>query len=173
METIVVALAVILWLGLRQTAWTPVNPSGTLRMPLILTAAGAILLFTGQQEEQLTATGLGMLVIELVVGAAVGAAIGLIAHLRPITNQAPAAHVVGRHPERETPAFEARNGIWGLLLWLAMIAGRLGFMFWIGSTGVAIVSAPAAIILLLGVNRLSRSAVVLIRAGREPRTAAA
>lgn len=165
--TIVIAIAAIVWLSYRQTTWQPVSPGRAWRMPLILTGVGAIGLFTSHQQQPLEGVNLGLLIVELVIGAAVGAAIGVIAHLRPVTAEALRKHSEGRRADREAPVFEARNGVWGLVLWILLLAARVGLIFWVASLGVAVESSSAAIIMLLGVNRLARTAVILSRAGRQ------
>jgi hypothetical protein len=161
--TIVIAVAAVVWLSYRQTTWQPLSPSRAWRMPLILAGVGALGLFTGRT---LGTGDLGLLILELVVGAAVGAAIGRIAHLRPVTAEALRAQPAGPRANGEPPAFEARNGVWGLTLWILLIAARVGLVFWISTLGVNAQTAPAAIIMLLGVNRLARIGVIMARARR-------
>ncbi|WP_353113069.1 hypothetical protein [Microbacterium sp.] len=161
--TIVIALAAIVWLSIRQTTWTPMSPGRAWRGPIVLLAVGAIMMVNGRPTLIPTGPELGVLVLELVIGAAVGAGIGFTAKLRPVSGQALAAHAAGRRADREAPTFEARNGAWGMVLWLGMIALRVGLGVLFASMGIAAVTAPAAILLLVGVNRLVRTGVILAR----------
>ena len=164
--TVVIALVAIVWFGIRQTTWAPMSRSRAWRSSLLLIGIGVVMMVSARQaEELLTGRNLGALLVELVVGAAVGAAIGMIAHLRPITQASLDAYSARRRRRDEQPTFEARNGVWGLVLWLAMIAARVGLGFFFASIGATGLSTPAAILLFLGVNRLVRSAVILARAG--------
>lgn len=164
--TIVIALAAVVWLGIRQTTWSPMSRTGAWRSPLLLLGVGLVMIVSaGQADDLLTGRNLGALLVELLLGAAVGAAIGMIAHLRPVTRASLEAHAAGRRRNDEPPTFEARNGVWGLVLWLAMIAARVALGVAFAAAGITGLTAPAAILLLLGVNRLVRTTVILSRAG--------
>ncbi len=164
--TIVIALAAVVWLGIRQTTWSPMSRTGAWRSPLLLLGIGLVMIVSaGQADDLLTGRNLGALLVELLLGAAVGAAIGMIAHLRPVTRASLEAHAAGRRRNDEPPTFEARNGVWGLVLWLAMIAARVALGVAFAAAGITGLTAPAAILLLLGVNRLVRTTVILARAG--------
>ncbi|UJP09866.1 hypothetical protein L2X99_16040 [Microbacterium sp. KUDC0406] len=148
LATALISLIVIVWLSIRQTTWRPLIAGRALRTPLIVMLVGAAMT-AASGGIPVTAPWVGAVAIELLLGAAVGAVIGLMAHLRP-------AEDGGR--------LEARNGIGGLLIWLGLIAVRIGLGAAFAAVGVVGLQAPGTILILLGVNRLTRSAVMLVRA---------
>lgn len=166
--SIVLVLAALVWLSIRQTTWSPVSPDRLFRGPLILGIVGAVMIVSNGQAAAFDATDIALLVLELVVGAAVGAVIGLVAHLRPLSDAGRRAWEAksARRPGAVEPRFEARNGWLGLTLWLALIAARIAFGIWESSTGGHLAQAGGVILILLAANRVVRSAVILWRAPR-------
>lgn len=148
LTTILISLAVIVWLSIRQTTWRTLDPGRAFRTPLIVMAVGAAML-VASGGMVISAPWIGAVAIELVLGAAVGVVIGLMAHLRP----SPDDHGV-----------EARNGIGGLALWLGLIVARIGLGAAFAALGIVGLQSPSTILILLGVNRLARSVVMLSRA---------
>jgi hypothetical protein len=173
--SIVLVLAALVWVSIRQTTWSPVSPDRMFRGPLILGLIGALMVVSGGQAAAFDATDIALLVLELVVGAAIGAVIGLVAHLRPLTEEGRRAWQArsARRPDAVEPRVEARNGWLGLTIWLALIAARIGFTVWETSIGGHLAQAGGLLLLLLAVNRAVRSAVILWRAPRMLATAGA
>ena len=148
LTTILISLAVIVWLSIRQTTWRTLDPARAFRTPLIVMAVGAAMLVTSGGVV-ISAPWIGAVAIELVLGAAVGVVIGLMAHLRP---------------SPDDPGVEARNGIGGLAVWLGLIVTRIGLGVAFAALGIVGLQSPSTILILLGVNRLARSVVMLSRA---------
>ncbi|TAJ47155.1 MAG: hypothetical protein EPO52_12775 [Herbiconiux sp.] len=161
-------LAAIVWVAIRQTRWTALDPARALRAPLILGAVGVFQLVGSGASTALNAADIALLVIELALGAGVGVAIGLLAHVRPITEEALRAHAASRRSGDPAPTLEARNGVVGLVLWLALIAVRIGLGFWAGSWGAQIAESAGMILIVLAVNRLVRYGVIVARSTRLP-----
>lgn len=169
--TIVLVIAIVVWLGVRQTTWRAISPSRVWRMPAIVGLIGVGELVTSKPPIRLDSAELGMLLIELVLGAGVGAAIGVFAHLRPVSQASLDAHAAraaarGNPVHEGAPEFETRNGVLGLVLWFALMAARVGLVFGAQSLGVHTIQSSGVILLMLAVNRLARSAVILSRAQR-------
>lgn len=168
---IVLVIALVVWLGVRQTTWRPISPSRVWRMPAIVGLIGVAELVTSKTPIRLDSAAVGMLLLELVLGAGVGAAMGLFGHIRPVSQASLDAHAAdaARHgrPEHEgAPEFEARNGVLGLVLWFGLMAVRVGLAFGASALGLQTIESTGVIMLMLAVNRLVRSAVILARAQR-------
>lgn len=164
--SVVLVIAVIGWMAYRQSTWTPISPASVWRTPAIVAGIGVLLLFNSGMLEDLNGADVGLLVLELGVGAGVGVAIGRLAHLRPVSAQALKSHAEGRRATDPAPVFEARNGIFGLILWFALIAFRIVLGFWSQSWGVHLAESTGLILMVLGINRLVRTLVILSRAPR-------
>lgn len=166
--TLILILAALVWLSIRQTTWSPVDRTRMFRSSAILAGIGVLIIIAEGQASTFDGTDIALLLLELVVGGAVGALIGLVAHLRPITGDALRAWQAraAKDPGSTAPRFEARNGWLGLVIWLTLIAARIGFTVWEASIGGHLAQAGGVLLLLLAVNRLVRSAVILSRAPR-------
>ncbi len=92
---------------------------------------------------------------------------GAIAQFRPITAAA-AATWAAKDNRRGTPAprLESRTGAIGLVLWVALIAIRVGVDIWATHEGSHLAAATGAILLLVAANRFARTAVVVLRVQR-------
>ncbi|WP_368498200.1 hypothetical protein [Herbiconiux sp. A18JL235] len=177
LTTIVLLLAALVWLSIKQTSWSAVDPARLFRGPTVLAVVGVAMMVSGGQTAAFDTTDVALLVLELAMGAMVGALIGLVAHLRPISDEGLAAWRAraAKHPgttpgaRRATPPlFETRNGWFGLVLWLALIAARIGFTVWESSVGGHLAQAGGVLLVLFAVNRAVRSGVILWRASRGP-----
>ena len=155
-----IALAAILlgWIGYRQTTWRPVSTAGMLRMAVILGVVGVGLLAP-------TTAGIGgldiaVMLVELVISLGIGAWMGALARFRPLDPPVP----VGRSGRLAT--VESRTGWWGLVLWLVMIAVRIGMDAGAAALGAHIASSTGVILLMLAANRLARGAAIAARVQR-------
>jgi hypothetical protein len=63
---------------------------------------------------------------------------------------------------------ETRTGAPGILLWIGLLAVRIGLSAYSHSHGLALASASGLIALLLATNRAARSTVLLARTGGLP-----
>jgi hypothetical protein len=170
---IVLGVALLIWILYRQMTWTPVNVARMWRMPLILAVVGVIILFTSGGQKPLTAVDLGLLAIELAVAVVTGALMGFVAVFRPIGEQSLAAWRSRRRDSDTTePTVESRTGWIGLVLWILLIAVRVGLGFWGHSLGSAIAESSGVILLVVAVNRAVRTLVFSMRHDRHLAAAA-
>jgi len=159
-------LLLIGWVGYRQLTWRPVVVAKMWRMPVILAVVGAVQLV--QQVKPTTITPLDIAVVagEVVLSLAIGAWIGGIAHFRRLPER-----VVGKNPS-EVAVYESRTGVFGLVLWVAVIVVRVGVDVLAAQAGSHLVAATGIILLVFAANRLARTAVFAARLDRHAALAA-
>ncbi|QIK63527.1 hypothetical protein G7068_10190 [Leucobacter viscericola] len=166
--SILLVLAVVALVSVRQTRWTAISADQIWRGPVILGVIGVGLITFGGQGNTFNTTDIAFFVVELVASAAIGALIGAVAHFRPITEQG--LHKWQSRKKNQqggaAPEFEARNGTLGLIIWVLLIAARIGFSFWEASIGGHLAQASGTILLFLAANRLLRSVVITQRTSR-------
>lgn len=160
---ILFAVAILAWFAYRQSTWRAISPERAWFVPALLVLAGAAQL-AQTTTSGLDAAAVGLLVVEIAVSAAVGAVIGVLAHIRPVSEEALAG--AARRRGGALPAYEVRNGAVGLVLWVALVAGRVAVAAWAAPAVVTGAAAFGSVLLVLGVNRLARTAVVAARAPR-------
>jgi hypothetical protein len=168
---VLLALALLVWVGYRQTTWTAVDPGRMWKMPLILAAVGLIFLTQGKDGGLLhiTALDVALLVVEVLVSVGLGALMGVYSSFRQLTDgtraklEARAARK-GRSVEHVT--LEARTGWVGLVLWLVLIVVRVGLGIVSAKSGAELTASSGIIMLMVAANRATRIAVILSRAGR-------
>lgn len=166
-------VALVVWIVVRQMTWTAVDIGRMWRMPLILGGVGVITLVSGGSSKALTATDLGLLAIELAVAVVTGALMGFVAVFRPISEKALAAWRVRRRSDGAAePTTETRTGWVGLLLWILLIAVRVGLGFWGHAMGSALADSSGVILLVVAVNRVLRTLVFSLRHDRQMTLAA-
>ncbi len=162
----VLGVVLLIWILYRQMTWRAVDVARMWRMPAILGLIGLISLVSTGGMKNLTGTDVGLLAIELAVAVGAGALMGLVAVFRPITEQGLAAWRAGRRSDGPEPTTESRTGWIGLVLWLVMIAVRVGLGFWGHSLGSALAESSGVILLVVGVNRAARTLVFSMRHDR-------
>jgi len=168
-----IGVALVIWIVYRQMTWTAVDIGRMWRMPLILGAVGVITLVSSGSAKALTATDLGLLAIELAVAVVTGALMGFVAVFRPITEKSLAAWRLRRRSDgAPEPTTETRTGWVGLVLWVVLIAVRVGLGFWGHSLGSAIAESSGVILLVVAVNRIIRTLVFSLRHDRHVSLAA-
>lgn len=151
-------LALLAWMGYRQSTWRPVEPGRIWRLPVILAVVGVVLM--ANVLARITAVDVAVLVVELTVSVGVGVWMGAIAHFRrlPEPYRAPKSGT--------TVAYESRTSVWGLVLWAIVIAVRVAIEVAAAGAGAVVASSTGAILLMLAANRLARIAVLLPRLDR-------
>ena len=173
---IAIGVALLVWISYRQLSWTPVIPERMWRMPAILAIVGVVLIArTGLSE--VTGTDVAVLALETVVSLALGAVMGVLAHFRPMPEDAlqrwSASNAVSRRPHTgAAPILETRNGWFGMALWLVLIATRVVGEVWAHSVGSAMLMSTGVILLTVALNRGVRILVITRRAQRHPAMAA-
>lgn len=164
---IVLGIALVVWIMYRQMTWSAVSVARMWRMPLILGAIGVITLVTSGSRQTLTGVDLGLLAIELAVAVVTGALMGMVAVFRPISERSLAAWRARRRADDASePTVESRTGWIGLVLWIVLIAVRVGLGFWGHSLGSAIAESSGVILLVVAVNRAVRTLVFSLRHDR-------
>lgn len=164
----VLGLAVIAWICYRQMTWRVVDPARMWRGPLIFGVIGAGILFTGSKTVTFTPLDIALLAIEIVIALAAGSAMGAIAHFRRVSTERAAAYEANRRPSRSgaplAPVeYESRTSWVGVLLWVVMIAVRIGLEIFGQHLGDAAGASTGIILLVLAANRVARTAVLAWR----------
>ena len=172
--SIVIGLALLVWISYRQLTWTPVVPSRMWRMPGILAIVGLVLLVQNNAFAHVTGSDLAILAIELVISLGLGAAMGALAHFRPMSDDSRRAYAArnAARVQGVLPALETRNGWFGMALWLVLIAIRVGGEFWAHANNSALLMSTGVILLTVALNRGVRILVIVLRAERHPALAA-
>jgi hypothetical protein len=165
--TLVVALLVLARVLWTQSSWRPLEPERAWRGPLLLAVLGAAGILSSDLGP-LTPADLGVVLIEVAVSAAGGATMGTIATIRPLTEGTRARLAHRRRPPTTPVLLETRTGAPGILLWIGLLAVRIGLSAYSHSHGLALASASGLIALLLATNRAARSTVLLARTGGLP-----
>jgi hypothetical protein len=169
-QTIANALLILLvigWIGVRQLAWRPVALGRLWRSPLIFAVVGAVLLAQQVKPASITPLDLAVVAGELVISLAVGAWMGAIAHFRRL----PQPIATGKDG-RDLAVYESRTGVVGLVLWVVVIAVRVGIDVLAAQAGSHLAEATGIILLVLAANRLARTAVFAARLDRHAALAA-
>jgi len=153
---IIIALGIVGLLVFRQLRWRQFDPARALRLPVILTAIGIVLL-ARSGISTVSTVDVTFLVIELVLSVGIGAAMGRLTMFRDGAGSG--------HPR------EIRTGGWGASLWIVLIGARVGLDLLAGSLGGHLITQTGAILLLLGVSRATSALVVRGRLSRRVVTA--
>jgi hypothetical protein len=160
-------VVLVVWICWRQLTWTAVNVARMWRMPLILGIAGVATLVSSGSAAKLTGVDLGLLAIEGAVAVGTGALMGAIAVFRPISEKALVAwRNRGRGDMTVEPTLESRTGWVGVLLWVVLLAARVGLALLGHALGSAIAESSGVILLVVAVNRIVRTAVFAMRLDR-------
>ena len=168
--TIVIGLALLVWIGYRQLNWTPVAPDRMWRMPGLLAIIGVFLLVKDGAVQHVSGTDVAVLAIETVISLGIGAVMGAIAHIRPMSDdaiRADAAKNSGRS-SGALPTVETRNGWFGMALWLVLIATRVGGEFLAHANHSQLLMSTGVILVTIALNRGVRILVITQRAQRHP-----
>jgi hypothetical protein len=152
----IIILLLVGWIAYRQLQWRPVIVARMWRLPIVMGVIGLFLISTQTKGETLSAFDIGVIVIELVIAVAVGAIMGRIAQFRKLdTGNAPHA-----------AEFASRTGWVGMVLWIVMIGVRIGIDIWATRSGSRLAASTGIILIVLAVNRLSRTAVFAARVAK-------
>ena len=142
------------WVGYKQLVWRPVVVARMWRGPAIFAVVGAVMLVQQVKPSQLTALDLAVVV-------------GEIARFRPL-----AQPLLTGKDGRDVAEYESRTGVLGLVLWIAVIAVRVGVDVVAAQAGSHLVSATGMILLVFAANRAARTAVFAARLDRHRALAA-
>jgi hypothetical protein len=176
----IIIVALVVWVGYRQTTWRAVDPARMWRMPLILGVIGILSLGGLPSLKSLSGAGLSggkaltgidiaVLLVELVVSLGLGAIMGAISTFRPMTREAADLYrrrnASDRRPNVDV-SLEARTGWLGMVLWIVLIAVRVGMDLLAARMGSTLADSTGVILIMVAANRCARVAVILYRSSR-------
>lgn len=155
--SIAIGVLVIVWIGGRQLAWRRLTPGSMWTLPLVLTGVGVVMVLTQVSPTAYNALAIGVLAAEVAVSIGLGTIMGRIARFR----------------QTDAGAWETRTGWVGLVLWVVLLGVRIGMDLWAEAAGAgALLVATGTILLVIGINRLTRTAMLGYRLSRHQLIAA-
>jgi hypothetical protein len=157
---VLIPIALVLVIGVRQLRWSPLAEGSIWRLPIILAVVGVVSLAKGSAIGALSTTDVALLSVEVVISVAFGCVMGLITRVRPL------------EVATEKARFESSGGWLGLVLWVAFIAIRVGFGIFAAHSGSALGASTGLILVLVAINRAARGAVMTARLSRMSAVAA-
>jgi len=160
-------LLLICWVGYRQLTWRPVSIAKMWRFPAIMSVVGIVLIVQQVKPSAVTLLDIAVVAGELVLSLAVGAWMGAIAHFRPLESP-----VQLGSDARYIASYESRTGVLGMVLWVLVIAVRVGVDVLASMAGSHLVTATGVIFLVFAANRAARTAVFAARLDRHAALAA-
>lgn len=174
LANILIGVALVGWIVYRQLTWRIVSVSRMWRLPLIMAGVGLVMLAQTKDAHRISAMDLAVLIVELVISLGVGALMGRIAVFRPREISADERRDRrdrdGRGDPRERrltdgteTVLETRTGWLGLVLWIVLIAVRIGLDVVASHMGAALVTATGVILLMIAANRVARVFVFAAR----------
>ena len=163
----IVILLLICWVGYRQMTWRPVSIAKMWRFPAIMSVVGVVLIVQQVKPSAVTLLDIAVVAGELVLSLAVGAWMGAIAHFRPLESP-----VQLGSDARYIASYESRTGVLGMVLWVLVIAVRVGVDVLASMAGSHLVTATGIIFLVFAANRAARTAVYAARLERHAALAA-
>ncbi len=166
LANVILILLIVGWMGLRQLKWQPVVLARMVRMPVVLFAVGLLAVSQTSGVKHVTATDVGVLVVEAVISLGIGALMGVLGRFRPLSREAAEAHAAGRHGQESAPEYESRTGWLGFALWVVFIGVRVGIDVWATHAGSTLAASTGIILVMVAVNRFARLAVFASRVGR-------
>jgi hypothetical protein len=160
---ILIAVALLCWVIYRQLTWRLVSSGALWRMPVIVAAIGVIMIAQMKDAKGITLLDVTVLIVELVVSFGLGALMGTMATFRSRPQRA--TDVRTRNGETavwssDTTVTESRTGGWGLVLWLVLIAIRIGIDLVASDLGATLATATGTILIVLAANRAARALVI-------------
>ena len=156
----VIIVALLVWVGYRQTMWRPVSIPQMWRMPALFAVIGVVSLVSQKQVASFTVFDMSLVVVELILSLGVGAWMGALAHFRPLEKPVQ----LGRDG-RYTAVVESRTGVFGLVLWIIVIVIRVGIDIFASHAGSHLAGATGLIFLIFAANRAARTWVYASRLG--------
>ncbi|MGW4249241.1 hypothetical protein [Nocardia sp. NPDC004722] len=142
-----VAVLVIGWIMYRQTRWQVLDQSKLWRGPIVLGVVGVLQMKSVLANGAPSVLAVTLLALSAVLALAVGLVMGQLSQVRS-----------------GAAGLEARTGWTGSLLWLVLLAVRIGVDVVARANGAAVVTSVGAILLVVAVNRAGRAVVLARRA---------
>ncbi len=145
----VVIVAVVGWIMYRQTRWQELDSSRMWRGPIVLAVIGVFEAKSAVSEDGIGAVALGLLLVSAVVSLGVGVVMGQLSQVRLADG-----------------GWQARTGWTGSLLWIVLLAVRVGVDVVARVSGAEVVTSLGVILVLVALNRAGRTLVLARRAER-------
>lgn len=145
---IVIGLALVGFLMYRQATWQFLDAGRIWRMPVVLGAIGVVMI-AKSSAGPVTSMDVAFIGAEVVVSIAVGLLMGSIAQFR-----------VAARPDDEGRSLQTRTGGLGAVLWVVLIAVRIGMDVLGSGLGAHLLSSTGMILLMIAVNRAARALVL-------------
>jgi drug/metabolite transporter (DMT)-like permease len=149
---LVLGLALIVCISSRQLRWRPVDPARMLKLPLILGAAGVVLM--ARQTTTVKPVDIVILGLSALLAVVSGAMMGAITRFR--------------RSAADPRVTESRTGWLGVAIWFGLMVIRVGLDVAGHRMGSELAVSTGVILLILGVNRLTAALVVSARQHRRP-----
>lgn len=153
LANILIGIALVAFLGYRQATWQYLDPTRIWRTPLVMAVVGVVVLT--RTRSTITTTDVVFLTIEALVTIGVGLTMGSITRFRTVGT-----------PDRKGRTIQSRTGALGAVLWIVLIAVRIGLDVLGGHLGAHLLTSTGTILLVLALNRAARALVI---DGRIPR----
>lgn len=153
--SLLVGLALFVWIIGKQLTWQPVQPARMLRMPLILAAVGLVSLAQAHASGP-TVVDAAAIAVELMMSLGFGALMGRLSVLRVAD---------GTRRSDRSVAWETRTGWIGAALWIVLIAVRIGTEVGAAELGAHLAASTGVLLLVVAANRAARGLVILAQAG--------
>ncbi|MGG7306623.1 hypothetical protein ACQXVK_05450 [Curtobacterium sp. AB451] len=153
LANILIGIALVAFLGYRQATWQYLDPTRIWRTPLVMAVVGVVVLT--RTRSTITTTDVVFLAIEALVTIGVGLTMGSITRFRTAGT-----------PDRKGRTIQSRTGALGAVLWIVLIAVRIGLDVLGGHLGAHLLTSTGTILLVLALNRAARALVI---DGRIPR----
>lgn len=163
----ILIVALLAYVGYRQSVWRPVSIPQMWKRPALFAIIGLVVLVQQLHGASLTPVDVGLVIGELLLTLGAGAWMGAMAHFRPL----PHPIRLGRDG-RYIATVESRTGIFGLVLWGAIIVIRVGIDIAAAHMGSHLAGATGMIFLIFAANRAARVWVLSARLARSTPTLA-
>jgi hypothetical protein len=156
---VLIGIALVVFLGYRQATWQYLDPTRIWRTPLIMAVIGVVVL--AQTKATVTTTDVVFLGIEALITIGVGLTMGRITRFRTVGT-----------PDSKGRTLQSRTGALGAVLWIVLLAVRVGLDVLGGHLGAHLLTSTGTILLVLALNRAARAVVLdgrIPRGGRSTR----
>jgi hypothetical protein len=144
---ILVGIALVAFLAYRQATWQYLDPARIWRTPLVMAIIGVVVL--AQTTAAITTADVVFLGIEALITIGVGLTMGSITRFRTATT-----------PDSKGRTIQSRTGGLGAVLWIVLIAVRVGLDVVGGHFGAHLLTSTGTILLVLALNRAARAVVI-------------
>jgi hypothetical protein len=144
---VVIGIALVGFLAYRQMTWQSVDPARIWRLPVILGIVGVVMM--ANTKATVTSTDVVFLGIEVLLSVAIGLTMGAITSFRTSAT-----------PDRRGRTLQTRTGWLGGVLWIVLIAVRIGLDAAGTHLGAHLLTSTGTILLMVAVNRAARALVV-------------